>query len=79
MQLFYNATNTFTCNRYIYSEVWDAEIQTEIENSTIYIKNYNKMKNTICNTLKKTYTDVATLTKKYILLGFHQSVMMSNL
>ena len=79
MQLFYNATNTFTCNRYIYSEVCDAEIQTEIDNSTIYIKNYNKMNNKICNTPKKTYTGVATSTKKNILLGFHLSVMMSNI
>ena len=44
----------------------EAEIQTEIDNSTIYIKNYNKMKNKICNIPKKTYTDVATSTKKYI-------------
>ena len=58
------ATNTFTCNRYIYSEVCDAEIHTGIANSTIYIKNYNKMKNKICNTPKKTYTDVATSTIK---------------
>ena len=52
MQLFYNATNTFTCNGYIYSKVYDAEIQTEIDNSIIYIKKYNKMKNKIWIPLK---------------------------
>ena len=79
MQLFYNATNTFTCNRYIYSEVSDAEIQTEIDNSTIYKKNYNKMKNKICNTPKK-HTQMWRLQQKTnIFLGFHLSVMMSNL
>ena len=69
MQLFYNATNTFTCNRHIYSEVCDAEIQTEIDNSTIYIKNYNKMKNKICNTPKK-HTQMWRLQQKKYFAGF---------
>ena len=55
----------------IFIAKYDAEIQTEIDNSTIYIKKYNKKKNKICNTPKK-HTQMWRLQqKKNILLGFH--------
>ncbi|KAJ8720636.1 hypothetical protein PYW08_006101 [Mythimna loreyi] len=67
---FNNAEKTFTCNRYIYNQVCDAEIQTEIDNSTIYIKNYKKMKDNECNTPQKTYIDMTTSTEKSDFTGF---------
>lgn len=39
-----NSGNTFTLNRYIYNQVCDTEVQTEIDNSTLYVINYKEMK-----------------------------------